>query len=288
LKIKLPWFKFFATDWISDPQVSSMSARQVGWYIRLLAYCWQEGGLPDWDLDGDRIGDRDDQFHRILAQVGRDIDFIEEIVSGVETKLTGYKDVEVEWRLVLSLFSLKSPDGKRFHPKLYGQYLEAIEINNKRVKAAQKTNAKRSGDRDGDRALRASESISGSPSLVLSKDNFLMKRTLEVVDEHTERFEAFMGVFVLAGVAMNEQDKMRCAQMWVMLDEATEIQILDDVKRKATDGTWPTASKTRRPWNYLEGKEWTRVAIPRILPNGSKSKAEEAHERATQRFMEAK
>lgn len=125
-----------------------------------------------------------------------------------------------------------------------------------------------------------------TPSLIVSKETFLQKRTLEVVDESTEIFDRFMLVFTVAGVAMNEQDRMRCARMWVMFDPETQALILEDVKRKATDGSWPTAAKTRRPWNYLEGKEWTRVAIPRILPTGTKTNAEEAHDRAAKRFME--
>lgn len=116
---------------------------------------------------------------------------------------------------------------------------------------------------------------------------FTEARKLEVVmDESGEIFENFLLVFTMAGVGMNEQDRNRCAHLWVDLDMETQRKVLADVMKKATDGTWPTPNRTRRPWNYLEGKEWTRVAMPRILPHGRKSDADDAQERAATRFVE--
>jgi hypothetical protein len=41
-----PSFQFYPQDFISDLNVRSMSNAEVGMYIKLLCYCWIEGGLP--------------------------------------------------------------------------------------------------------------------------------------------------------------------------------------------------------------------------------------------------
>lgn len=43
---KSPAFQFYPTDWLADGNVSAMSLEEEGAYIRLLSYCWNEGGLP--------------------------------------------------------------------------------------------------------------------------------------------------------------------------------------------------------------------------------------------------
>jgi hypothetical protein len=179
VKTKLPWFKFMATSWIADPQVTAMSARQVGWYIRLLAYCWQEGGLPDWG--DERNGDRDDSLPRTLAQIHRDITFVDEMVDNHDSNSACIREIESEWRWVLAMFSFKSPEGRRFHPKLYQQYTESSNAYSKRVEAAEKTNKKRganrNADRSGNRSLRASESESKSSSEDLKKEKVASEKT---------------------------------------------------------------------------------------------------------------
>lgn len=42
---RYPWFKFFASDWLTDPFVRCLTAAQRGVYIDLLAYAWNEGGI---------------------------------------------------------------------------------------------------------------------------------------------------------------------------------------------------------------------------------------------------
>lgn len=41
------WFKFFPVDWLTDPDVISMTAAERGTYIDLLAVQWRDNGLPE-------------------------------------------------------------------------------------------------------------------------------------------------------------------------------------------------------------------------------------------------
>ena len=47
---KPPAFQFYAKDWLSSKTILKASAKQCGWFINLLAHCWdsdQPGTLPD-------------------------------------------------------------------------------------------------------------------------------------------------------------------------------------------------------------------------------------------------
>ena len=50
--MKAPEFQFYAGDWLSSQRVALMSLEEEGGYIRLLAFCWQHGSIPD---DPERI-----------------------------------------------------------------------------------------------------------------------------------------------------------------------------------------------------------------------------------------
>lgn len=43
---KLPWFKFYAQDWLTDPRVLRLSNEQRGVYLWLLCRQWHDGSLP--------------------------------------------------------------------------------------------------------------------------------------------------------------------------------------------------------------------------------------------------
>lgn len=45
--MKAPAFQFYAGDWISSQRVALMTLEEEGAYIRLLAFCWQHGSIPD-------------------------------------------------------------------------------------------------------------------------------------------------------------------------------------------------------------------------------------------------
>jgi uncharacterized protein YdaU (DUF1376 family) len=43
---KLPWFKFYAQDWLTDPKVLRLTNGQRGVYLWLLCRQWHDGALP--------------------------------------------------------------------------------------------------------------------------------------------------------------------------------------------------------------------------------------------------
>lgn len=44
-----PAFQFYAADYLADAKVAMMTIEDEGCYIRLLAYCWREGSIPNDD-----------------------------------------------------------------------------------------------------------------------------------------------------------------------------------------------------------------------------------------------
>jgi hypothetical protein len=84
----LPWFPFFANDWLAS--TAEMPLRVKGAYIDLLTTCWNLDGLePDWNQIGTHFGPkRARQLRRI-------------------------------WPLLETKFPI-APDGKRRNPKLEG------------------------------------------------------------------------------------------------------------------------------------------------------------------------
>ena len=50
-----PSFQFYARDWLASSSVRRMTLAERGAYIDLLAYAWQDGGLPDDDAEIARL-----------------------------------------------------------------------------------------------------------------------------------------------------------------------------------------------------------------------------------------
>jgi len=109
----LPWFKFYATDWLADPRVRCFSLAQRGAYVDLLALAWQEGGVI-----GEPV-----LLRRFLGDPGA------EQIS----------DPELD--AVLACFSLELVDGRRSHPKL-----EAVRSQKQAEQRAGATGGKASGE----------------------------------------------------------------------------------------------------------------------------------------------
>lgn len=84
--------------------------------------------------------------------------------------------------------------------------------------------------------------------------------------EPSDLFAKYIGIFEASGVAMNEVDRRKTLGEFLSLDEANQQMAIVDAERKSTDGTWPEAKYTQRPYNHITGKAWTRVAKPRTLP----------------------
>ncbi len=50
-----PAFQFYAADYLADINVQLMSLEEEGAYIRLMSYCWREGGIPNDDAELSRL-----------------------------------------------------------------------------------------------------------------------------------------------------------------------------------------------------------------------------------------
>ena len=113
----LPWFPFFATDWIADAQVRSMTAEQRGIYVDLLAWQWREGSLP---VDEEQVA----------AMLG--------LASGVARAKRGATDTCSYDPLVAVLtHHFPAEDGKRRNPRL-----DAIRLEQEAAHLAQSSAGK--------------------------------------------------------------------------------------------------------------------------------------------------
>ena len=70
MKADSPAFQFYPKDWLSDPDVSSMTLDAKGAYITLLAFCWLDGSLPNDDKALRRMaGATAPQWRKIAPQI---------------------------------------------------------------------------------------------------------------------------------------------------------------------------------------------------------------------------
>ena len=120
-------------------------------------------------------------------------------------------------------------------------------------------------------------------SSVLEKE---VREEKRVATTAPDRFQEFIGMFIAAGKAMNEIDIEAALKLWLNSEPPEHDDICGDVERKLRDGTWSDARHTPMPKRYLEGKEWTRKAIPRVLPTvGAKSRTQANHDKAAAEFI---
>ena len=165
----LPWFKFFATDWLSDANVRLMTSRQRGWYIDLLCWAWQENGFRP-------------EHSEVICQILRDRDYIDHLASSSEISAEIYGDLRDELTSVVALFTVDMGGGKVSHRKLEEQRSTALTATLAKSEAARSTNAKR----DAKRTLRASDSVSVSLSeskeSVSEEKKGLLQRFSSVID----------------------------------------------------------------------------------------------------------
>lgn len=118
-----------------------MTSQQIGWYILLLSYCWQEAGLPE-----------DRSRWKPMARVQR-------------TGPTGQTSSD-EFTAVEELFNIQDEHQRWWHGKLLKQYADRLIKQTKQSDGAESTNAKRYGKRSlsaqlpsGNRSVRASDSV---------------------------------------------------------------------------------------------------------------------------------
>ena len=66
---KLPFFKFFANEWITDEIIRLMSREAKGLYIDILAHCWIEGSFPTDPGQAAKIfGEKKNKFSKLFSE----------------------------------------------------------------------------------------------------------------------------------------------------------------------------------------------------------------------------
>jgi len=113
----LYWFPFNLRDWFSDQSINIMTDRQTGWYIRLIAFTWQNGGF----LPADR---------RQLFRLAR---------------ASSWRAFEQDCDLVLMAFEEVMVNGQPMlkHPKIAAEYAETLAKWVQKVEAGEKSRAAR-------------------------------------------------------------------------------------------------------------------------------------------------
>lgn len=67
---KLPWFPFYAAEFLTDTKVLVMTNEQVGIYVKLLVIQWREGSIPsDMEKLGRMVGLLGDRIPLVLPLV---------------------------------------------------------------------------------------------------------------------------------------------------------------------------------------------------------------------------
>lgn len=85
-----------------------------------------------------------------------------------------------------------------------------------------------------------------------------------------DAFDQYWDLFVAAGKALNEKDRLKVCQIWVSHDCTWQQAALADARHRIANGDWPDARRTAHPKNHLYDEPWTRVAQPRTLPTSSR------------------
>jgi len=117
---KLPYFSFYASDWLGSMSVGMMSLAEQGLYCRLLCIQWslQDCGLPD------------------------DCDSLARLVGVNKLEFTQLSE------RVMKKFE-RYADGLLRNPKLYAEWLKVQKTYKKRCKGLEKARAARSLEREG-------------------------------------------------------------------------------------------------------------------------------------------
>lgn len=114
--------------------------------------------------------------------------------------------------------------------------------------------------------------------------------TVEVlaVPKKPELFDLFWGLFVAAGVALNDRDKERALRLWLNYETPEQEEIVQWVVGEMK-ATWTDTKHTPRPHSALESEGWKRRAAQRIIPTPKqrgRSRGDEVIERMKERAQE--
>jgi len=297
---KLPWFKFFATDWISDPYVRLMTSRQRGWYIDLLCWAWQEGGfLPDQA--------------EIICQVLRDRQHIDYLASTSDSSTEEHRAIGAEFEAVLSHFTYVLADGRVSHNKLEPQRNEAKSLEKKHRKGANLTNTKRhnnqarsensvrsapvtadaqhddsasqsggrrentdieqesnrehlskvEAERDSEQRARVNQNDAASPLPPPPPANGLIRSLAPMMAE-------LVAIYELGGVPIPLQQQKRALEFIATLPQDQSDRITERLpnycKWAFVSGRWNNPRMTKSLLHVLRDGDWDVEIIPRKLP----------------------
>lgn len=151
-----PWFKFYATDWITDEKVLFLDYFERGVYLDLLVRQWVEGSIPS-------------EPSKCLAL----------LKQGLSSDLPNEKErLNQSLRKVLELFEEhpNKPD-RLVHPKLEEQRSQMLELSEIRAKAGKKGGKRTHEKRDNQMQskCKANEKQSSSDKESESESDILNK-----------------------------------------------------------------------------------------------------------------
>jgi uncharacterized protein YdaU (DUF1376 family) len=235
-----------------------MTWAQIGLYVLCLNHSWNNNGLP---ADPSQI---------CTLIRGRRSEFLQ------------------CWPGVEPCFPI-ADDGRRRNPR---QEKERAKASSKQARTeAANTSRKRSRKRDENVDVYVSHARYDSDydSVFEVSSEGVVGETAVVPHpaQSDTAFQEFIGVFLALGVALSEADVRRCCMLWISLEIPDRIVAYDDVLRKRVDA-WARCEERYipRPWNYLDGRQWTRIAVVKGRDRPV-TKGEESQTEANRRFMES-
>lgn len=111
------WFPFYVPDFLSSPTVTMMSAEEVGGYVLLLCYAWQDpqGSLPS-----------DDDSLRILSRVKCDLTRIKSCFSEKKGRLINKRLTQELEKVQEKSISAKRSASMRWHSDCNANALRTV------------------------------------------------------------------------------------------------------------------------------------------------------------------
>lgn len=220
-----------------------MTSQQRGWYIDLLCWAWQEGGI---DLD----------TVRDLCLSRHDVEFCD-----------NFEEQRQSFAEVLRHFSHDCENGLFTHPKLAENRSEASDKSEKATDSANKRwHKKRICDRNAKALLRASNSL--SKSLSSSEDLKEKKEDADLIEseeqpvraEFDDQWQQFRRLYEEIGNPLIEADFTKAHRIWRVMDFGQKTTAIVNLAARKQHHE---ARYIPKPEKYLLDKEYTRVVMAR-------------------------
>lgn len=104
-------------------------------------------------------------------------------------------------------------------------------------------------------------------------------------DGESAGMEAYVGLFLATGKALNDQDLLKLGKAWAA--ETPDYRRAAFQHAQAQSAQWDGGTFTPFPANHFRNHDWTRKSAGRSLPTARRRTAgEEAHEQAARMFLE--